>query len=567
MLTTKQSKFKPPIGVPIHPAHPLARGLAGCWLLNEGGGATAHDASGRRYDGVFSGNPTWSHGPLGRTIQFDGTDDWITMGDCLDLGTDDITMLALVNYSAAHQPDSGHYGAIAGKGYLHGSSRGYGLYVDPSNKLTWQVRNLSSAFTIASNSTLNDGTWHLAVGVCDRDDTSGMRFFVDAVQQGTAVNATALSGIDLSGSQAFAVGSRQDAAGMWNWDFLGSVAMVCVWKRVLTDVEIRGLSRNPLEMLALRRCVPTLASGVDTFVPCTGSSTAATSLSGTIRVARNVTGTTAAVATIEGTTGETNLISLAGIVAGLSATRADLHVTTPPAPPSIATATDRAWLSGALLNGASHTAIMLGTTLTQGWFWVRRSGCTAVYRGSSLTQADLGRILYAGEPGVRQISLPTHLSHPAGSTHCYLVRRFNSSGRQEATWAAAAVLRITSNGQRGPDRPNAVHGLHSRPAGSTSLRLIWFYCPLDQERVPGQFNVYRSDATGQVDFSDPIAVVRYDGQRFYHQDCVGLADGENTFVVRAADSDGAEGIPSSIVAHRIEASSSEPPVILAVASF
>jgi hypothetical protein len=278
-------------------------------------------------------------------------------------------------------------------------------------------------------------------------------------------------------------------------------------------------------------------------------------------------GATAAIATVEGTVEETNLISLVGIVAGRSAVRADLHVTAPQTLPSIATPTDRTWLSGALLNGVSHTAIMLGTTLTQGWFWVRRSGCTAVYRGSGLTQVDLGRILYAGEPDARQIPLPVYLSHPAGSAHCYLARRFNSSGHQEATWAAAAVLRIASDGQRAPDRPNAVHGLHSELTNSANVRLIWFYCPLDQERAPGQFNVYRSDATGRVDFSDPVAVVRYNGQRFYHQDCTGLADGENPFVVRAADSDGVEGKPSSTVARRIEASSVEPPVVLAVAPF
>ena len=159
--------MEPAVCASIPPVHPLAQRLAGCWLLNEGAGAMAHDTSGHRHSGTFSGAPTWSQGPFGRAVEFDGDDDWIAIGDCLDLGTDDITVLALVRYNAASQPDvwsESHYGAIAGRGYLS-ASKGYGLLVDPSNRIGWQVRNGASAFTVASDAALNDGLWHLAIGV------------------------------------------------------------------------------------------------------------------------------------------------------------------------------------------------------------------------------------------------------------------------------------------------------------------------------------------------------------------------------------------------------------------
>ncbi len=567
MLTRMQSKMKPPVGVPIHPSHPLARGLAGCWLLNEGAGSTAHDASGHHHDGVFSGNSAWSRGPLGCTVEFDGADDWITMGDCLDPGTEDITLLALVNYTVTQQPNGNHYGGIAGKGYLDGSSKGYGLYVDANNRIAWQIRSLSSVSGVASNSALNDGAWHLAIGICDRDSSSGTRLYIDAVPQNATGNPTALDGIDIDGAAALAIGSRQADAGTWYWDFSGRVAMVCVWKRILVEAEIRRLQQNPFEMFARRRSISTIASGVGSIVSCTGASAATTSLSATMRVARNVTGVTAATTSVNGSLGETNIISLSGTVYGFSTLHAALSVSSAESPVHTASQTDRAWLSEALLNGATHTAFLLGTALAQGWFWTRRTGCTAVYRGACLAQVDLARILYVGEPDAQDIPLPACLSHVPGSTYCYLIRRFDSCGRQEATWQAATVLRIASDGQRAPSRPNPVHGLTSKPAGPANMQLLWFYCPLDQEIAPGQFRVYRSGVTGTGDLSTPIAVVRYDGRRFYGLQCAGPTDDADTFVVRAANAAGTEGESSTAVIRRVESPALEPPVILTAASF
>lgn len=521
-MTITQSRMEPAVCASIPPVHPLAQRLAGCWLLNEGAGATAHDTSGHRHNGTFSGAPTWSQGPFGRAVEFDGADDWIAMGDCLDLGTDDITVLALVRYNAASQPDvwsESHYGAIAGRGYLS-ASKGYGLLVDPSNRIGWQVRNGASAFTVASDAALNDGLWHLAIGVWDRDSATGVRLYVDGVRQTATADATALDGIDIAGTRAFAIGSRQDeTAGAWFWDFLGSVAMVGVWKRVLTEAEIRRLREDPFEMFRSRRSIALLAPAPGNVIQCAGSITAVASLDGTV---------------------------------------SDMGVEQPSSPQ-----TETNWRSEALLNGASHTAFVLGTVLTQGWFWARRRGCTTVYRGVSPAQVDFGRILCAAEPDAREIPLPAWLSHPPGSTHCYLVRRFDGCGRQEKTLAAATRLRIGSDGQRVPTQPNAIHGLRGERIDAATVRLVWFYCPLDQESPPRQFNVYLGDA----DLDHPIRVVRFDGQGFHVCRDLPLADTGNTLVIRAASAEGIEGLPSMCDIAQAAVSAPEPATILAVTSF
>ncbi len=107
--------------------------------------------------------------------------------------------------------------------------------------------------------------------------------------------------------------------------------------------------------------------------------------------------------------------------------------------------------------------------------------------------------------------LPTSLSHPPDSTHCYVVRRFNSRGDFEGTAAAAALVRLGSDGQLIPPVSNGVLGLTGRQRAGGKLRLTWFYSPLDQEAAPQGFHVYWDGGTGLVDWEHPLATVLYEG--------------------------------------------------------
>ncbi len=254
---------KPPIATRLSPTHPLARGLAGAWLFSEGAGGIVCDASGHSHGGAFSGGPLWVPGRFGVEVAFDGIDDWITMGDCLDLGTDDVTLMAIVKYDAANQPDEwGGYriGAIAGKGYLDDSGQGCGLLVYTNNHIAWEIDNQGIYCDVLSDSALNDGQHHIIVGVCDRSSTTGVRLYVDGMLQAQTADPTAFDGVALNGTKAFAVGSAQSEAGSWFWDYQGSVAAVCVWKRALADGEIRDLQVNPFAPFACRQSI--LPTGV-----------------------------------------------------------------------------------------------------------------------------------------------------------------------------------------------------------------------------------------------------------------------------------------------------------------
>ena len=80
----KKWTFKPPLGAKVNFSHPLAKGLVGLWLMNEGGGNKVYDLSGNENHGTLTNmDPAtdWVGGKDGPAIDFDGSDDYVDMGD------------------------------------------------------------------------------------------------------------------------------------------------------------------------------------------------------------------------------------------------------------------------------------------------------------------------------------------------------------------------------------------------------------------------------------------------------------------------------------------------------
>jgi hypothetical protein len=74
---------KPPAGIQLNINHPLAQGLVGCWLMNEGSGLRANDLSGNNNHGTLttfepmSTTSGWTGGNTGTSLQFNGTSNYI----------------------------------------------------------------------------------------------------------------------------------------------------------------------------------------------------------------------------------------------------------------------------------------------------------------------------------------------------------------------------------------------------------------------------------------------------------------------------------------------------------
>ncbi len=160
------------------------------------------------------------------------------------------------------------------------------------------------------------------------------------------------------------------------------------------------------------------------------------------------------------------------------------------------------------------------------------------------------------------ISPPSYLSHNSNSTYFYVTRRFNNCGYQEKTLTAAAKVSIGADGELQDPQPNKIFTSRIEQAGDNGIRLIWFYCPLEQKSPPVRFNVYYDDRTKQIDYQTPLASVSYQGRKFYSYRSGALTAGRYLFAVKAEDANGKESSSWAQLSVQLNAASLDPARIL-----
>jgi len=162
---------------------------------------------------------------------------------------------------------------------------------------------------------------------------------------------------------------------------------------------------------------------------------------------------------------------------------------------------------------------------------------------------NLGEILKVSQFDAEQISPPSYLLHENDSTYFYAVRRSNGCGQQEHTLAAAVKIVFDAAGNIAKPQPNSVLSCLAEKVKPDTVRLLWYYCPVAQPSEPVFFKLYGDNGTGQIDYENPIAVIDYEGRRFYSRRIDSLGQGRHLFCVKAVDSSGAES--SSLAATRV----------------
>ena len=113
---------KPPLGSPPAWDHPLARGLVGAWLFNEGG-ASAYSLANTADVLALTGNAAWGSDAAGRVV------------GCPNTGS--LTGLFLASPSKALQPTGDvsvvWYGTVDGNGTVSGNPMILGMYHNNAN--------------------------------------------------------------------------------------------------------------------------------------------------------------------------------------------------------------------------------------------------------------------------------------------------------------------------------------------------------------------------------------------------------------------------------------------------
>jgi hypothetical protein len=208
-----------------------------------------------------------------------------------------------------------------------------------------------------------------------------------------------------------------------------------------------------------------------------------------------------------------------------------------------------------LYEGDSPNGVKLGMGLTGGDFWPRVAGCSLLYRGSGMDLIDFLNILTVSESEASEISPPTYVSHDNGSIYFYVIRRANNCGREERTLSAAVKVSIDSNGEMAEPLPNNVFETISEQVDGNKIRLVWYYCPIEQQSPPACFRVYYDAGAGQIDYGNPIATISYAGRRFYTYLSDVLDGGRYLFAIRAEDAAGTENNSLSPIEVRLNTTS------------
>ncbi|MFH1716954.1 MAG: LamG domain-containing protein [Planctomycetota bacterium] len=500
--------LKPIRALQVNWSHPLARGLAGCWLMNEGTGEKVADYGLRRQVGSFyysTAAPAWKPGKNGPCIEF-GAD------RCIDCGTgrfgwditNEVSVVALVNQSANQTNTIFGRSAYCRPARLHAQSNG---------RISWRVFTDTANDCIISSTSLHatDGSeWVHAAGTWRQHDA---RLYVNAVQE--ASNTATDGNLTVTDGQFVGIGGNYE--GGYLYCFNGRIEYVFIYNRALSPEEIRWLYREPFAMFESRISSASLNVG-EAIVFLAGSASAAS-------------------------TASAKLESIAGS-------------------PII----ELNWLADALFNGMTANAFKLGTTLSLGWFWVRLNGCSALYRGASMERIDFANILAVAEQEAAAISPPSYVEHEPDSTYFYAVRRFNNCGYQELTLAAAAKVSLDANGWLIGSQPNNIFSSIAEQVAAAKVRLTWYYCPLEQRSQPVRFNIYHDNRTGQIDYDNPMATITYRGQKFYTYQSDTLEAGRYLLVIRAEDADGIENSPSAQLSIQLKTENPDPIEIISAES-
>ena len=171
---------------------------------------------------------------------FDGSDDYISVVDdsTLDMGTGSFTLSAWVKVGAGRTSNK-----IIDKWQNDGTGGqqgGYFMFVGASGYLRFRVDDggstLNTNYVVFSGDTylINDDNWHFCT--CVYETNTAMRIYVDGVlDKEDTTNPPSIGDIDNSLGLRFGISHSNGE------DLKGYISNVGIWKRVLTQAEIKSI--------------------------------------------------------------------------------------------------------------------------------------------------------------------------------------------------------------------------------------------------------------------------------------------------------------------------------------
>lgn len=215
-------------------------GLVGYWSFDEGSGTTAEDFSPANANtGTLTNSPTWVDGKVGKALSFDGTDDYVTMGDQASLEINNNSLAFGGWFYIDAYPAASNRMFLMTKGGVSGYE--YELtvneYASSSNKFTATLFTTTTAtyITVVSNTVPPLNTWFHVMGVWDKDAVS-LKIYYNGTLENTSTSTAGI--LHTTRTANFEVGRRSDNV---EAKLNGLADEVRVYNRALSGTEITNL--------------------------------------------------------------------------------------------------------------------------------------------------------------------------------------------------------------------------------------------------------------------------------------------------------------------------------------
>ncbi len=212
---------------------PEAGVTGGLWHLDEGTGVTFADASGNGNNGSFVTPPLWAAGRFGNSLNFDGTDDYVSVPDAGSLDVDSATgLITLEAWIYPHTSGGGIYRSFLAKRALGATSGpcNYQLSLNNTNgNLLFYNGNTTTGIYISSVSVPLNQWSYVAVTLSATEGR--LRFYRNGVLLDSSITGATFGAAN---SEALYLGLAARVAECFD----GLVDEVRITKRILSSLEI-----------------------------------------------------------------------------------------------------------------------------------------------------------------------------------------------------------------------------------------------------------------------------------------------------------------------------------------
>jgi len=228
--------IKPPFGAQLNLDHPLARGMVGCWLFNEGSGNKAQDYSGQGNIGTltnFNDPPIatsgWNAGPHGGALAFDGSNDYVDFG-AMPLATISPKAFTL---EIILKPDDNSVDLIIDHGTAYNQSPFY--VAKQLTTFEFEVWGGSTQDKVNTLSTYSIGQWYHLWFVWE--STKNINIFLNGKIDNGARTSNPQTTL-IPGDANLMLGRRPASASLW---YTGAINLFRYYNRALSAEEIAYL--------------------------------------------------------------------------------------------------------------------------------------------------------------------------------------------------------------------------------------------------------------------------------------------------------------------------------------